>query len=165
MRLGWQLLYLIPFIGIAGCGTTFNGELQAAHKSGRPLFVTDLRATKPNREGWTHVRIQLHNASHKVIKYVDFDVVGHNRVGDAVLRRDGGHEALRIRFTGPLNPRRSPGGVIARKVWRAGAVACVRVQKVAITHMDGTSVALEGAELGAVLAKRLQKPCPTVRGT
>ena len=65
----------------------------------------------------------------------------------------------RLRFTGPLPPRRASGRTTWPNVWYLQKPACLTVLKIDITRMDGSTVSLDGAALDDVLSKKLRQDC------
>ena len=144
----------------AGCAATFNMELQRAKKSRQPIFIGGLSPGNPDKHGMIDARAQLFNTSSKTYKYVDIAITAYNRVGDAIIREGDTSSLIKLRFTGPLRPRRTPGTSTWPNIWYGGKIACLSVSRINITHMDGNVVAIEGAMLKDVLASKLSKGCP-----
>ncbi len=158
-------LLLICLAGIvttmaAGCAATFNIELQRAKKSRQPIFIGNLSAGNPDKHGLIDARAQLFNTSGKTYKYVDIGITAYNRVGDAITREGDTSSLIKLRFTGPLRPRRTPGISTWPNVWYVRKIACLSVSRIDITHMDVSVVAISGAMLDGVLASKLSKGCP-----
>ena len=104
-------------------------------------------------------RAQLFNTSAKTYKYVDIGITAYNRVGDAIIRDGDASSLIKLRFTGPLSPRRTPGISTWPNVWYVRKIACLSVSRINITHMDGSVVAIDGPTLTDVLASKLSKGC------
>lgn len=147
----------VAAFAVGGCAGSIYAQLQDAKKAGKPIFIGHLFTGKPDKDGNVGARAQIYNTSHKVFKYVDISVEAYNRVGDVVLY--DGHPISKLRFTGPLRPRRTPGMTVWPKVWNAGTIACLEAKRVSISHMDGSTVLIEGPDLANVLATNLNKGC------
>lgn len=145
---------------LSGCAGSSLVELHTAKRDGRPIFVSNIGVSKPNAFGAMAASVAFHNTSAKGYKYVDFTVVAVNRVGD-VLRRDGDETSeIKLRFTGPLRRGRTPGVMKWPAIWYRTPITCLRIRRIVITHLDGTSSDIEGEQLERAIAKRLLGPCP-----
>lgn len=162
MAKGRALAGLIVVGGfLAGCAGSSLIELHTAKRNGLPIFVSEVGVSKPNRFGAMAASVAFHNTSAQSYKYVDFVVVAFNRVGD-VLTRDGDETPeIKLRFTGPLRRGRTPRTMKWPAIWYRTPIACLRIRRIAISHLDGTSSDIEGEQLERVIAKGLQGPCPT----
>lgn len=143
----------------AGCAATFNMELQRAKKSRQPIFIGSLSAGNPDKHGLIDARAQIFNTSTKTYKYVDIGITTYNRVGDAIIREGDPSPLIKLRFTGPLRPRRTPGISTWPNVWYVRKIACLSVSRIAITHLDGSVVVIDGPTLNDVVASNLSKGC------
>jgi hypothetical protein len=143
----------------SGCVTNIQAELQKAEHRGKPIFIAALGPTKPDKHGLAAARAQFFNTSDRVYKYVDITVEAYNRVGDAIYHR--GQTVSKLRFTGPLQPRRSSGPTLWPAIWQDAAISCLLMKRVDVTYMDGTLVTIEGPALRPVIAPGLNSPCPS----
>ena len=163
MRLYQCLLVSAAALAAAACGTplsaTLMPELQAARKAQRPIFIGTLFAGKPDKRGIIGAAAHIFNTSDKTYKYVDLQLTATNRVGDPIVRHGERSPMVRLRFTGPLPPRRTSGRTTWPNVWYLEKPACLTVMKIEITRMDGSIVSLDGAALDDVLAKELRQDC------
>ena len=146
-------------LSLIGCAAAFDHELQRAKTSREPVFVGSLGAGDPDERGMIDVHVQMFNTSEKAYKYVDFSLMAYNRVGDAIRRSGDASPIVKLRFTGPLGPRRTPGTSSWPGVWYVQKVGCIEVSRIDITHMDGQVVAIEGPMLRRVLASEIAKGC------
>ena len=105
------------------------------------------------------VQAQLFNTSDKTYKYVDLSVTAYNRVGDAIRRSGENSPVVKLRFTGPLRPNRTPGISSWPGVWSVQKVGCLEVARIDITHMNGQAVVIEGTVLNSVLASDIARGC------
>ena len=146
-------------LSLVGCAGALDHELQRAKTSREPVFVGGLVARDPDERGMIDVHLQMFNTSDKAYKYVDFSLTAYNRVGDAIRRSEGASPIVKLRFTGPLGPRRTPGTSRWPGVWYVQKVGCIEVSRIDITHMDDQIVAIEGPKLASVLASEIAKGC------
>ena len=163
MRLYQCFLVSVAALAVAACGTTLDAtrmpELQAARKAQRPIFVGNLFAGKADKRGFIDAGAHIFNTSGKTYKYVDLHLTATNRVGDPIVRNGEQSPMVRLRFTGPLPPRRASGRTTWPNVWYLQKPACLTVLKIDITRMDGSTVSLDGAALDDVLSKKLRQDC------
>ena len=116
-------------------------------------------AGKPDKRGHIDTQITFFNTSSNTYKYVDFFVEAYNRVGDPLLQSGDDLPTVKLRFTGPLPPRRSPGVSIWPQTWRDPALHCIAIKRIEIFHMNGTHRPIEAAELRDVVAENLPITC------
>ncbi|MFY0610646.1 MAG: hypothetical protein JXQ99_03890 [Hyphomicrobiaceae bacterium] len=154
------LVGVVTLAGVA-CSATLTPELQKAKAAKRPIFVGNLYAQKAQQRGHIDANAQFFNTSNKTYKYVELHVTATNRVGDPIMREGDNSATVRLQFTGPLRPRRSPGISTWPNIWYLQKPFCLKVLKIDITHIDGSSVSLDGATLEDVLSKKLRKDCRT----
>jgi hypothetical protein len=152
---------IILTIATSGCAGSIQAELYKAEHDGKPIFISTLAPTKPDKSGISSARARFFNTSAKIYKYVDISVTAYNRVGDAIPTE--GHTLAKLRFTGPLRPRRSPGVTTWPAIWRDAAIACVVIARVDILHLDGTAVTIEGAGLATITTAGINHQCPAAR--
>lgn len=159
MRLALPHLSIIFVAFLGGCAGVVYPELPHAKSSQKPIFVGNITASKPNKKGNTSALAEFFNTSAKTYKYVDITVEAYNRVGDTI-QRDGDESPLvKLRFTGPLAPRRTPGITTWPKVWRSGAINCLDIKRIDISHIDGTTIAITGPALSNVVSRKLKQKC------
>lgn len=157
MRSGMFCFLIVAAVMVGGCAGVLNADLQRAKKTRQPIFIASIAAGRPDKHGFIDARAAMFNTSSKTYKYVDISVTAYNRVGDPIVREGDTSPVVRLRFTGPLRPRRTAGTSVWPKVWYVRKIACIAITQIDIEHMDGTSVAIEAAGLGDVLAAGLQK--------
>jgi len=154
-----MLLAALGSLMLTGCAGATFAELHEAKKSWKPIFVSDARASGPNKLGAIGAQIRFSNTSGKTYKYVDFIVVAHNRVGDRIIREGDATPVIKLRFTGPLTSRRTPGTMKWPAIWYRTPIACLAIQRIDIDHMDGTKLALQHGPLAEVLSTTLRRGC------
>ncbi len=87
--------------------------------------------------------------SDKVIKYITFEVVPYNSVGDVVSCGIRGRSKFKIGDTGPYAKGEGRNGE-SDAAWYNGSITEVRFASIKIEYMDETSVFLSGNELAYV---------------
>ena len=152
-------IVIIVTIWLVACAGALNQELQRAKASQQPVFIANVVASEPNERGMTDVKLQLFNTSAATYKYVDISLIAYNRVGDAIRRTGDLSPIVKLRFTGPLRPRRTPGISIWPGVWHVQKVGCLKVLRIDVTQMDDRVIAVDGAMLPRVLGSEIAKGC------
>ena len=161
-RVTFCLVAMVASVLSGGCAGTYQAELLSARKHGKPIFISRLQPHHPARSGEIGVSVQFFNTSGKTYKYVDISVEAYNRVGDAIRHHDPRYSTIaKLRFTGPLLPRRTPGTTLWPQVWYSGTVSCVAIRRIDITHMDLTKHTIEAPALAGILAPAVPQNCPT----
>lgn len=155
-----SLSALAPLVTLlGGCAALIDVDLRQAHDTGQPLYVGRITAAEPDQRDRIDVNATIFNTSAKTYRYVDLTVAAHRRpVGTASQSPPTSTATLRL--AGPLRPRRSAGLTTWRHVWRGEAVACIELVRVALTDMDGHTVAVDAAALADVVSRRLRRGCP-----
>jgi hypothetical protein len=146
-------------IALGGCAGSAYPELLNAKQAKKPVFVSDIKAGSPDPNGDIAVTARFFNTSHKVYRSVDIHIESFDAAGERVKRADDQTPVVKLRFTGPLKPRRTPGTSTWPRVWSGNTIACVAIRRVDIAHTDGSILMIEGADLRGVLAARLLKSC------
>lgn len=150
---------------LASCAGTLDTGLDEAKHNQKPIFLTKLNAGQPTKKGHITVSAQFFNTSGNTYKYVDFYVRAINRFGDPVTQGNDTTSLTRLRFTGPLHPRRSPGTTRWPRTWYHVQIACLALERIEIAHLNGTQRSLSGPELVSVLSAQVQNNCARVRTT
>ncbi len=108
-----------------------------------------------NSAGGICVRIEADiTETEKQVKYVDFEMVPKNRVGDPVASDTSGEYTFTAQVIGPLSADRK--GIIHARffqttdepVFYSKVVSSVALRKVKITFMDGTVEEIAGKDCG-----------------
>ncbi len=93
-----------------------------------------------NRWGQAGAQIMFYNEDDRDIKYVDFQLVPFNNVGDIV----GGIDSVcTVRATGPFKSHRRA-STQWNYIWDGFAIKQLGITKVEITYMDGSTETVEG---------------------
>lgn len=104
----------------------------------------------------TGFRVKVLNTSQKTIKYVAFSIVGYNAVGDPVrdgLKRSTGQT---MRGIGPIKPNESA-SYSFEYIWHTDVVEYVRLTKLKVDYMDGTSNVVAFPEKTVVLDDSVER--------
>lgn len=75
----------------------------------------------------------------KPIKYIYFTVLPYNNVGDVQKCSIAGHSSYTAQITGPVNGASKINNSIWNNAWYNKTIACLKITKVEIKYMDGTS--------------------------
>lgn len=111
------------------------------------------RDEEKNSAGGICIRIEADiTGTEKQVKYVDFEMVPKNRVGDPVASNTSGEYTFTARIIGPLSPNKK--GVINARFWQSEDdpvfynkdISSVSLLKVTITFMDGSVEEIAGKD-------------------
>lgn len=117
------------------------------------IRVTKLAKSKPNSAGGVDLFIGFENKSEKVIKYITFDVIPYNAVGDPVKCDIRRRSLFGAKSTGPYNIGEGLEGDYSgywENAWYNYHVETLSLNEINIEYMDGTTVTLSGEELNYV---------------
>lgn len=98
----------------------------------------------------TGFRVKVLNTSSKTIKYVAFSIVGYNAVRDPVRDNLKRSTSQNLRGIGPIKPNESA-SYSFDYIWHTDAVEYVRLTKIKVDYMDGTSSVISSPEKTVVL--------------
>lgn len=125
------------------------------------IRVYELSVDDINSADGVDVKIAWINSSPKTIKYITFDVIPYNAVGDIVSCRIRNESNRRLKSTGPFATGEGDAyysdylnkwyGGIWETVWYNNTVVRLEFDKIEIEYMDGTKEALSGDELKYVI--------------
>ena len=128
-------------------------ELQTENSVKNIIRVTKLRASSPNSAGGVSLYIGFKNMSDKVIKYITFEVVPYNAVGDIVYCDIRDYANFRGQATGPYAKGEGLAGNNSGYwdcAWYNYSITDVELKSIDIEYMDGTRESLSGNELNYV---------------
>lgn len=94
--------------------------------------------SRGNGVGGFDLGIEFKNNSSKVIKYITFVVTAYNSVGDPAVCEVQETATRNAKLTGPVNAGATSAG-IWDTMWYNHALASVKIDKILIDYMDGTS--------------------------
>ena len=93
-----------------------------------------------NRWGQAGAKIEFYNEDERDIKYVDFQLVPYNNVGDVV---GGIGSVCTVRATGPFKSHRRA-SVKWNYIWDGFSIKTMGIVETRITYMDGSTETVEG---------------------
>ena len=139
-----RTLSILSVIALTGCGTSarYEAELKYAEdakKAGTPILIEDIEPSYPNSAGGVDVEIDITNISDKTIKYIRYTVKPYNAVGDVVRGEISRQSLKRLRETGPIASGERTRGSYWSNTWYNYSIRCIKVTRVDITYMDGSS--------------------------
>lgn len=144
-----------------GCATpptaTYADEVSAFRAAGKPLLIYELRSGRPNSAGGVDVFVKFINTSSKTIKYARFNVTPFNAVGDPVRSSIGRRGQARLAATGPYGPGAHSESWYWPNTWYNSTIRSVRLDRVEIDFMDGSSFRAEKQAANAMLLKNGQR--------
>ncbi len=129
-------------------------ELKMEKRVKNIVRVTKLQVSKPNSVGGVSVYIGFKNMSDKTIKYITFEVVPYNAVGDIMRCEIRDYANFGCQATGPYATGEGLAGNNSAYwdcVWYNSTITSVQLTNIDIEYMDGTSVSLSGNELNYVI--------------
>lgn len=115
-------------------------------------FINKLRVDNlvPNSAGGCDFYLKYRNSSPKTIKYLFWYGKVYNAVGDPVSCTIRGTSSVSGKETGPIEPDEDGGGTWDCIIYNYSA-RFVRLSKITITYMDGTSKTLNAVQIKALL--------------
>lgn len=137
-------------------------HLMEAKAASAPIYVYAFSPKAPNSAGGVPVVGSVRNLTDKPIKYVHFNAMPFNAVGDEQASQIGNIKLARVTVTGPLTPDQFVGPKWDN-VWYNPSISCTVVRSVQVVFMDGSivSIGLEGDAtlLETVLAPEITRDC------
>ncbi|MBW7473881.1 hypothetical protein K0T92_03920 [Paenibacillus oenotherae] len=120
----------------------------AREKARGILRVSKVYPGEPNSADGVNLYVHWTNKSDKTIKYIYFEVVPYNAVGDIVSSDIGGGSTFRGMHTGPTKPGVSFGSQYYwENAWYNNTITQVQLRKVDITYMDESTITLSGDDI------------------
>ncbi|BBI31902.1 hypothetical protein [Cohnella abietis] len=120
----------------------------AQEKARAIIRVSKVYPGKPNSADGVDLYIHWTNKSNKTIKYIYFDVVPINAVGDIVSSDIGGRSTFRAKDTGPIKSGVSFGSEYYwENAWYNSTIKKVQLQQIDITYMDDSSDTISGDDI------------------
>lgn len=104
----------------------------------------------PNSAGRVDVGFTMKNLSEKTIKYALIYCVPYNSVGDRVACSITGKVEDGVKYTGPLAQNDTAYGILWSNAWYNYSISTVRLSKVEILYMDGTSETIQGSQISKI---------------
>lgn len=104
----------------------------------------------PNSAGGVDVGFAIKNLSEKTIKYAIIYCVPYNSVGDRVACSITGNVEKGVKYTGPLAQNQTVYDKLWSHAWYNYSISTVRLSKVEILYMDGTSETIPGNQITGI---------------
>lgn len=114
--------------------------LEATGKHGAALLKASIFDVSEHTSG-TGFKATIYNSTKRPIKYVTFNVVGLNAVGDPVRGARGGSAVTSLRGIGPIEPGETA-TYSKDYMWLTDVVESFRVSSIRLEYMDGSSRAI-----------------------
>lgn len=127
--------------------------LQTENRVRNIIRVTKLQVSSPNSAGGVSLYIGFRNMSDRVIKYITFEVVPYNAVGDIAYCEIRHYSNFRGRDTGPYEKGE---GLLGNNsgywdcAWYNYDITDVKLISIDIEYMDGTRESLSGDDIDCV---------------
>jgi hypothetical protein len=116
------------------------------------IRVRSVRVSRPNSVGGVDVNVHWTNKSSKTIKYVSFDVVPYNAVGDVVACEIRRHAEAGVKETGPFRPGQgNRPNESWQNVWYNPTIRRAELTGIRIIYMDSSNETITGADLKYVM--------------
>ena len=104
----------------------------------------------PNSAGGVDVGFAIKNLGEKTIKYAIIYCVPYNSVGDRVACSITGNVEDCVKYTGPLAQNQTVYNKLWSNAWYNYSISTVRLSKVEILYMDGTSETIQGSQISNI---------------
>jgi hypothetical protein len=115
------------------------------------IRVQSITTSEPNFAGGVDLHIIWTNKSSKTIKYVTFQVVPYNAVGDPQSSEIGGTSSFGGKVTGPINPGQTYGGdSLWENAWYNSTIKTAKLTEIDITYMDDSTDTIDSNTVGYV---------------
>ena len=119
------------------------------------IKVLSVYPSKPNTAGGVDVHTVWKNTSNKVIKYIRFEWVPYNAVGDVVGCRIMGYRRSVGQVTGPIQPGQICGyGYRWSNSWYNNTIKKIKLVGIDIEYMDGTTLVIPEEYIESVYKKQ-----------
>lgn len=128
-------------------------ETERIQKVKNTIQIKEYYPRDPNSAGGVDFVFKFENKSDKDIKYVDFEVVPYNAVGDKMSCTIKRKSDSRGRVTGPISPGQSWGydGRVFENAWYNYEITSTKLTEVLVTYMDGTSQTIKQDDLKHII--------------
>jgi len=123
-----------------------------------PIIIQSLSTSEPNSAGGVSINIDFWNVSGKTIKYVYFDVIPYNRVGDLTTSEITGKSLVCIRVTDFIKPFKSY-GASGDCVWYNNSIASFKIESIRIVYTDNSEKSLSSNQIDKILNINPTKYC------
>lgn len=123
-------------------------KIEDSKNAGKPLIV-DQVYVRGNSAGGQEPGIRFFNTSGKAIKYVTFNTIFYNAVGDKSTCSISGVSTGRLKFVGPLEHGSSKHEFWTPSIYYRGK-CYMEIESVEIEFMDGTSRSLGRAAVDSL---------------
>lgn len=111
--------------------------------------------SKPNSFGGVDAHIVWKNTSDKTIKYITFELVPYNAVGDIVACDIRGFRRAGGTVTGPIKPGQTYGyGYYWDCMWYNNTIKKIVLTEIDIEYMDGTTKNIAPEDIEHVYKKQ-----------
>lgn len=146
-------------IGLSGCNTIQISDVTAAKNKNIPIITKGAFTQPPNYAGGVDVVISYGSTSDDVIKYVTFEVLPYNKVGDIVYSTIGGESKIRLKDTGPINPEQVSNINRWKNVWYNHSISCARLVAIEVTYINGQFVKYDESNIADILTPDSENLC------
>lgn len=120
----------------------------ARDKAREIIRVSKVYTGTPNSAGGVDLYIVWKNMSDKTIKYVDFEAVPINAVGDVVSCEIRMSSTFYGQETGPYKKGQgNSGAYLWENAWYNPSITSAQIRGIEVTYMDGSSVTLKQDEI------------------
>jgi hypothetical protein len=123
-------------------------------------FIKDFGIDEVNSAGGVEPYFVLFNPnSASPIKYVRIRATLYNAVGDVISSTIGNQSTASLSYTGPLSNADGENRADWGPIWYNTTGACIKVESVQVTFVNGKIVSLAGKNLRKALAPDLANEC------
>ena len=103
----------------------------------KDVLIQELTTYHPNSAGGVDIGINFWNNTQKTIKYVYFDVVPYNRVGDRTVSEIGNKSLASLKITNFINPYQNYSSRWSN-VWYNSEIGFCKILKIRIIYSDNS---------------------------
>jgi len=117
-----------------------RSAIKKAKSEGKLIYIRGAGVTERNSANGIDFSIDWgYFDSSKDIKYIYFTTVPYNKVGDVQTCRITGHSTFTGTITGPISAADKFNLSIWKTAWYNSTISCIKITKVKVEYMDGTS--------------------------
>ena len=115
------------------------------------ITIKAINVGRPNSASGVDFSIQWKNTSNKIIKYIFFEAVPYNAVGDIVNGEISRSSYFRGKITGPIKQKKRKTSYWS-SAWYNRTIKRIEIVKIDIEYSDGSKMELSADEIQKVIS-------------
>lgn len=128
------------------------------------VYILDFGVLQVNSAGGVEPYVVVINPKKtSAVKYIQMDITLYNNVGDIVTDEITGRSRGRILYTGPLNYESGEYHAGWKPVWYNYSGACIKINSIQVTHLNGGILRFSGKKLDLALSKSIDNKCGVIQ--